>query len=260
VSSAIGATEAPRAPGPAGWRTAELRERRRETASAATLLLDPGDWPGHRAGQHVDVRLTADDGYQAQRSYSIASAPEEGMVALTVVRFADGEVSPYLVDEMRPGDVLELRGPIGGWFVWDAHDGGPLLLVAGGSGLVPLMAMLRHRHAVASHVPARLLVSARGADDVLYSAELAELAGADDGFELLATLTRDAPTGWSGFTRRVDREMLEEVAWSPTELARTYICGPTAFVEAAAEGLVGLGHDPALVKTERFGPTGGSET
>jgi len=260
VSSATGATEAPRAPGPAGWRTAELVEKRDETASAATLLLDPGDWPRHRAGQHVDVRLTAEDGYQAQRSYSIASAPEEGMVALTVVRFADGEVSPYLVDEMRPGDVLELRGPIGGWFVWEAHDGGPLLLVAGGSGLVPLMAMLRHRHAVASHVPARLLVSARGADDVLYSSELTELAEADDGFELLATLTRDAPPGWSGFTRRVDREMLEEVAWDPRELARTYVCGPTAFVEAAAEALVGLGHDPGLVKTERFGPTGGSET
>jgi ferredoxin-NADP reductase len=260
VSSATGATEAPRAPGPAGWRTAELVEKRGESASAATLLLAPGDWPGHRAGQHVDVRLTAEDGYQAQRSYSIASAPEEGMVALTVVRFADGEVSPYLVDEMRPGDVLELRGPIGGWFVWDAHDGGPLLLVAGGSGLVPLMAMLRHRHAVASHVPARLLVSARGADDVLYSSELAELAEADDGFELLATLTRDAPPGWTGFTRRVDREMLAEVAWDPGELARTYVCGPTAFVEVTAEALVGLGHDPGLVKTERFGPTGGSET
>jgi ferredoxin-NADP reductase len=208
----------------------------------------------------VDVRLTAEDGYQAQRSYSIASAPEEGMVALTVVRFADGEVSPYLVDEMRPGDVLELRGPIGGWFVWDAQEGGPLLLVAGGSGLVPLMAMLRHRHAVASHVPARLLVSARTADDVLYSGELGELAEADDGFELLATLTREAPPGWTGFTRRVDREMLAEVAWDPDEFARTYVCGPTAFVEAAAEALVGLGHDPGLVKTERFGPTGGSET
>jgi ferredoxin-NADP reductase len=260
VSSATGATEAPRAPGPARWRTAELLERRRETASAATLLLDAGDWPGHRAGQHVDVRLTAEDGYQAQRSYSIASAPGEGSLALTVERLDDGEVSPYLVDEMSPGDVLEVRGPIGGWFVWDAHDGGPLLLIAGGSGLVPLMAMLRHRHAVASHVPARLLVSARAADDLLYSGELAELAEADDGFELVATLTREAPPGWTGFTRRVDREMLEEVAWSPTELARTYVCGPTGFVEAAAEALVGLGHDPALVKTERFGPTGGSET
>ncbi len=260
MSSATGATEAPGVRSSAAWRVAELAERRAETASAATLVFDAGDWPGHRAGQHVDVRLTADDGYQAQRSYSIASAPEEGRVALTVERIADGEVSPYLVDDMRPGDVLELRGPIGGWFVWDAHEGGPLLLVAGGSGLVPLMAMLRHRHAVASHVPARLLVSARAADDVLYSAELAELAEADDGFELLATLTREAPPGWTGFTRRVDREMLAEVAWDPGELARTYVCGPTGFVEATAEALVGLGHDPALVRTERFGPTGGSET
>src|SRR2546423_2912662 len=240
------------------WRLARVVELVAENARTTSLVLQPTDWPGHRAGQHVDVRLTAEDGYQAQRSYSIASAAEERMVALTVVRFADGEVSPSLVDEMRTGDVLELGGRIGGWFVWDAHDGGPRLLVAGGSGLVPLMAMLRHRHAVASHVPARLLLSARGADDVLYSSELTELADADDGFELLATLTREAPPGWTGFTRRVDREMLAEVAWDPRELARTYVCGPTAFVEATAEALVGLGHDPALVKTERFGPTGGS--
>jgi len=178
VSSATGATEAPRAPGPAGWRTAELVEKRDETASAATLLLAPGDWPGHRAGQHVDVRLTAEDGYQAQRSYSIASAPEERMVALTVVRFADGEVSPYLVDEMRPGDVLELRGPIGGWFVWEAHDGGPLLLVAGGSGIVPLRAMLRHRLATDSSVPVRLLYSVRTQADVIYGDELGRVAAA----------------------------------------------------------------------------------
>ena len=245
---------------PLEWQIATVTALTRETPTVKTLSLALPAWRPHRAGQHYDLRLTAADGYQAQRSYSIASAPEEGMLALTVERIDDGEVSPYLVDEMRPGDVLEVRGPIGGWFVWDAHDGGPLLLVAGGSGLVPLMAMLRHRHAVASHVPARLLVSARGADDVLYSSELAELAEADDGFELLATLTRDAPPGWTGFTRRVDREMLAEVAWDPRELARTYICGPTGFVEAAAEALVGLGHDPALVKTERFGPTGGSET
>ena len=221
MSSATGATEAlRRAPVSALWREAALVERRQETASAVTLVFDPGDWPGHRAGQHVDVRLTAEDGYRAQRSYSIASAPEDARLALTVERIDDGEVSPYLVDEMRPGDLLELRGPIGGWFVWQAMDGGPLLLVAGGSGLVPLMAMLRHRHANASHVPARLLVSARSADDVLFSAELAELAEADDGFELLATLTRESPAGWTGFTRRIDREMLEEVAWSPRELAR----------------------------------------
>jgi ferredoxin-NADP reductase len=242
----------------AAWQVAELAERRSETASAATLSFDVSDWPGHRAGQHVDVRLTADDGYQAQRSYSIASAPEGGQLALTVERLDDGEVSPYLVDEMRPGDVVELRGPIGGWFVWEATDGGPLLLVADGSGLVPLMAMLRHRRASASVIPARLLLSAGRADHILYSAALGDLAEADDGFELLATLTREAPPGWTGFTRRVDREMLDEVAWEPDELARTFVCGPTGFVEAAAEALVGLGHDPALVKTERFGPTGGS--
>ena len=242
------------------WLVAEVAAKVDETPRVRTLLLDADGWGGHQPGQHLDVRLTAEDGYQAQRSYSIASPPEEGKVALTVERFEEGEVSPYLVDEMQPGDVLELRGPIGGWFVWHVADGGPLLLVAGGSGVVPLMAMLRHRHANASHVPARLLVSARRAEDLLYSAELAELAEADDGFELLATLTRAAPPGWTGFTRRVDREMLEEVAWDASELARIYVCGPTGFVEAAAEALVELGHDPALVKTERFGPTGGSGT
>jgi ferredoxin-NADP reductase len=242
------------------WLVGTVTAVRDETSTARTIVLDVPGWRGHSAGQHVDVRLTAEDGYSAQRSYSIASAPDGSRVELTVQRLPDGEVSPYLADDLAVGYPLELRGPIGGWFVWDAHDGGPLLLVAGGSGLVPLMAMLRHRHAVASHVPARLLVSARGADDLLYSGELAELADADDGFELLATLTRETPPGWTGFTRRVDREMLEQVAWDPGELARTYVCGPTGFVEAAAEALVGLGHDPALVRTERFGPTGGSDT
>jgi ferredoxin-NADP reductase len=260
VSSATGATELAPAGGDARWRVASLVEKRGETADAATLVLDPGGWPGHRAGQHVDVRLTAEDGYQARRSYSIASAPEDRMLALTVERLDDGEVSPYLVDEMRPGDVLDLRGPLGGWFVWEVADGGPLLLVAGGSGLVPLMAMLRHRRASASHVPARLLVSARRAADLLYADELTTLADANDGFELVATLTREAPADWTGRTGRVDREMLARVAWNPDELARTYVCGPTGFVEAAAGALVDLGHDPALVKTERFGPTGGSET
>jgi ferredoxin-NADP reductase len=259
VSSATGATEAAGPRTHAGWRTASLVDRRVETANASTLFFDAGSWPGHRAGQHVDLRLTAEDGYQAERSYSIASPPEEARLALTVERLDAGEVSPYLVDEMQTGDVLELRGPIGGWFVWDAADGGPLLLIAGGSGLVPLMAMLRHRRAAASHVPARLLVSARNAADVLYADELRQLRDAGDGFDLFETLTREAPPGWTGLTGRVDREMLAKVAWDPDELPRTYVCGPTGFVEAAASALVDLGHDPGLVKTERFGPTGGSQ-
>ena len=178
-------------------------------------------------------------------------------MALTVVRFDDGEVSPYLVDDMQPGDVLELRGPIGGWFVWDVEDGGPLLLIAGGSGLVPLMAIARHRALAGSNVPACLLLSVTRPDAVLYEDELESLAAAGDGLTITTTFTREAPPDWTGYTRRVDREMLAEVAFPPEARPRVYVCGPTAFVEATAEALVGLGHDPALVKTERFGPTGG---
>jgi ferredoxin-NADP reductase len=239
------------------WQAVELVAKQPETPTAATLRFAPAGWPGHRAGQHVDVRLTADDGYQAQRSYSIASAPEDAALALTVERLDDGEVSPYLVDDMAPGDALELRGPIGGWFVWDVVDGGPLLLVAGGSGIVPLMAMLRHRRAVGAAVPARLLLSARTVEDVLYADELHALGATDDGPEVTITLTRGAPPGWSGYDRRVDRELLDAVAWSPAQRPRVYVCGPTAFVEEVAAELVALGHDPGLVKTERFGPTGG---
>ena len=241
------------------WRVATLAEKLPETPTAATLVLDVDDWPGHRAGQHVDVRLTAEDGYQAQRSYSIATAPEDRRLALTVARLDDGEVSPYLVDEMRPGDVMEVRGPVGGWFVWEVADGGPLFLVAGGSGLVPLMAMLRHRAAADGEVPARLLLSARTISDVLYADELQQLTAGPSGAELFTTLTRETPLGWEGFDRRVDRAMLEAVAWEPPQRSRTFICGPTSFVEAAAAALVELGHEPALVKTERFGPTGGGE-
>ena len=239
------------------WQAVELLAKQPETPSAATLRFAPDGWPGHRAGQHVDVRLTADDGYQAQRSYSIASAPEDGALALTVERLDDGEVSPYLVDDMTPGDALELRGPLGGWFVWDVADGGPLLLVAGGSGLVPLMAMLRHRRAAGAAVPARLLLSARTVQDVLYADELHALGAGDDGPEVTITLTREAPPGWSGYDRRVDRDLLDAVAWPPPQRPRVYVCGPTAFVEEVAAGLVALGHDPGLVRTERFGPTGG---
>jgi ferredoxin-NADP reductase len=222
-----------------------------------TLVFDVEGWPGHRAGQHVDLRLTSEDGYQASRSYSIASPPEAGSVALTVERLDDGEVSPYLVDVMEPGDDLELRGPVGGWFVWEAGGGDPVLMIAGGSGIVPLMSMLRHRAASGSTVPARLLASSRTIDDLIYGHELASLEAAKDGLEMFVTLTRGAPEGWDGFTRRIDKDMLEQVAWPPATGFRTYVCGPTSFVEAAADGLVALGHDPALIRTERFGPTGG---
>ena len=254
MSSGTRATEATRTVG--RWRLGEVIDKVRETASACTILLDVPDWPGHRAGQHVDVRLTAEDGYQAQRSYTIASAPEDERLGLTVERLDDGEVSPYLVDELRTGDRLELRGPIGGWFVWAAADGGPLLLVAGGSGLVPLMAMLRHRAAVGSQAEARLLLSARTPDDVLYARELEELVRSPAGPAVVTTFTRRAPPGWSGYGRRVDRDMLAEVAWKPATAPRTFVCGPTSFVEGAAAALVDLGHDPRLIKTERFGPTG----
>ena len=227
-----------------------------ETARTRSIALELPDWPGHRAGQHVDVRLTAEDGYQTQRSYSIASAPEDASLALTVERLEDGEVSPYLTDELRPGDELELRGPIGGYFVWRSEDGGPLLLVAGGSGLVPLMAMLRHRAAHSSTVDTRLLVSARSSDDVLYSDELARL-GAGDGLAVHRTFTREPPAGWSGFARRVDADMLSHVGPAPSQRPRIFICGPTAFVERAADLLVRLGHDTAAIRAERFGPTGG---
>jgi len=233
-----------------------LAARRRETPTAVTIGFTIEDWPGHLAGQHVDIRLTAEDGYQAERSYSIASPPEADELELTIERIDDGEVSPYLVDVMEPGDALELRGPIGGWFVWRTEDGGPLLLVGGGSGLVPLMAMLRHRAAIGSDAPARLLVSARTLEDLIYAAEVERLAANDDRLEVFITLTRSAPADWHGYHRRVDQDMLREVGWLPDEKPRTFVCGPTAFVEATANGLVALGHDQATIKTERFGPTG----
>jgi ferredoxin-NADP reductase len=247
------------------WRAANVIEVVQETREARTLVLDVPGWPGHRAGQHVDVRLTAEDGYQAERSYSIASAPEEPHLSLTIERLDDGEVSPYLSDELRAGEKLELRGPIGGYFVWDVATGGPLLLIAGGSGIVPLMAMLRHRDRALStdtaarhRVPARLLYSSRRWDDVIYRDELARLAERDTTLEVSHTLTREQPDGWTGFKRRIDRAMLEAVAWPASEQPRAFVCGPTGLVEAVATNLVGLGHQPALVKTERFGPTGGS--
>jgi ferredoxin-NADP reductase len=236
------------------WQAATVVDVVDETARTKSLVLDPPDWRGHRAGQHVDVRLTAEDGYQAQRSYSIASAPEDEHLVLTVERLDDGEVSPYLVDELRPRDELELRGPIGGYFVWERALGGPLLLIGGGSGVVPLRAMLRHHLATGSDVPVRLLYSARSLDEVIYREELMRAAH-DDGIDIRFTLTREQPDGWDGYRRRIDRDLVADVAWPPAERPLVYVCGPTGFVETAASALVALGHDPGRVRTERFGPT-----
>ena len=241
---------------PLRWPLGTLAEIVNETPRVASLYFDVPEWQGHLAGQHVDVRLTAEDGYVAERSYSIASPPEEPRVALTVERLDEGEVSPYLVGELGVGDMLELRGPIGGFFVWNATDERPLLLIAGGSGVVPLMAMLRHRKNANGKAPARLLYSSRTVADIIYRAELDRLAG--DGLAVYHTLTREKPEGWSGFTRRVDQAMMQEVAWPKEQMPAVYICGPTTFVEAAASLLVAMGYAPATIKTERFGATGGS--
>jgi ferredoxin-NADP reductase len=230
------------------WLVGEVTEAVTETPRVRTLVLDVPDWSGHRAGQHVDVRLTAEGGYQAERSYSLASPPGE-RPAITVERLEDGEVSPYLVDEVVPGDRFELRGPIGGWFVWDAEGAtAPVFLVAGGSGVVPLMAMLRHRRAVGSAVPAKLLYSSRTLEEVIYRDELETI-----GAEVVYTLTREQPAGWTGYARRVDAELLGEVAYPPELDPRVYVCGPTRFVEAVADALVALGYQPGRIKTERFG-------
>lgn len=239
------------------WRLAEVARVVDETPRVRTLALRVPAWPGHRPGQHVDVRLTAEDGYQAQRSYSIASAPEDAHVAITVERIDDGEVSPYLVDELRMGDRLEIRGPIGGYFTWTAADGGPLLLVAGGSGIAPLMAMLRHRAAAGSPGNATLLYSSRTFEDIIYRTELEDLGAADRSLRVVHTLTRAQPPGWTGYRRRIDRDMVAEVAFPPDTRPLAFVCGPTGMVEDVAELLVALGYPAARVKTERFGPTGG---
>jgi ferredoxin-NADP reductase len=240
---------------PLPWRVATVREVVPETPSARTIALDVPGWPGHRSGQHVDVRLTAEDGYQAQRSYSIASAPELDAVELTVEEIEDGEVSPYLTEELRPGDEIELRGPIGWHFTWSVEDGGPVLLVGGGSGVVPLMAMLRHRAARGSTVDTRLLLSARSREDILYRDELAALDR--HGLTAAITLTRERPAGWDGLAGRVDAGMLADLGPAPAERPRTFVCGPTPFVEHVAGLLVAGGHDPMTIPAERFGPTGG---
>ena len=264
MSSDIRATpEVPRvpltAPARLEWRVAQVAAVRDETPRTRTLALDVPSWPGHRAGQHVDVRLVADDGYEAQRSYSIASAPENSRVELTVERLEEGEVSSYLCDALSIGDGVEIRGPIGGYFVWSVVEAVPLLLVAGGSGIVPLMAMLRHRagadEAVRARNPARLIYSARRAEDIIYRRELDALAASGE-VGVSYALTREAPADWSGYRRRIDRDILQTEGWPASATPLAYVCGPTSLVESVADLLVGLGHDSARIKTERFGPTG----
>jgi ferredoxin-NADP reductase len=239
------------------WMLGEVVELIDETPRVRSLVLEAPGWTGHRAGQHVDVRLTAEDGYQAERSYSIASAPENPRLMITVERLPKGEVSAYLVGELREGDTIELRGPIGGYFVWEAEMGGPLLLVAGGSGIVPLMSMLRHREISGATVDTRLIYSSRSWEDIIFREELDRLASGPNGPEVIHTLTRRRPPGWTGYARRVDGAMLAEAAWAPSSMPSTFICGPTPFVESVAGELVRLGHPGTSVKTERFGPTGG---
>jgi len=247
---------APPQPAHLPWRPAEILEVIAETPHAVSVVLRVPGWPGHAPGQHVDVRLRAEDGYEAQRSYSIASPPERGELVLTIERFDDGEVSPYFTDEARAGDQIEVRGPIGGYFVWTALMKGPLQLVAGGSGIVPLMCMLRHRALAGRHVAARLLYSSRTWDSTIYAVELARLAAGDRQLDVVHALTRGEPPHWTGQRRRVDAEMLRAFAFPPGDTPRVYVCGPTPFVETVASTLVTLGHAPARIKTERFGPTG----
>jgi ferredoxin-NADP reductase len=239
------------------WLVGTVAETFPETVNSVSLRLDVPGWPGHRAGQHVDVRLTAEDGYQAERSYSIASPPGSDQVELTVVRLDDGEVSPYLAGDLEIGDQIELRGPIGGYFVWDGDDSHPVLLAGGGSGVVPLMSMLRHHATIGSDAAMHLVYSARAAGDVLYREELDKLAG-DPRRAATITLTREADdTAWTGRRGRVDASLLHDVGWPATTAPRCYVCGPDTFVEAVANELVGMGHQPENVRTERFGPTGG---
>src|SRR5918996_958553 len=232
------------------WLRTRVCAVRDDTPAIRTLTVDVAGWLGHRPGQHVDVRLTAADGYQAQRSYSIASAPEAGFLELTVERLEDGEVSSWLAGEAREGDTFELRGPIGGYFVWDVTIDGPVQLVAGGSGVAPLLSMVRHRVAAGGDQPMRLLYSARSLDDVVAHDELVDLAARDPGFALICTLTREQPPGWSGYARRVDAALLAEALWGPQTQALTYVCGPTPFVESVASTLSDLGYQADRIRTE----------
>jgi ferredoxin-NADP reductase len=242
-----------------GWLLAEVRELRPETPEVRTIGLTAPDWPGHLAGQHLDLKLTAEDGYTAQRSYSLASqAGVPGALEITVERVDGGEVSPFLLDELRVGDTLELRGPIGGYFTWSPESPGPLMLVGGGSGIVPLMAMLRTRAAAAERAPTRLLLSSRSAEHIIYRGELDELAARADGFTVRHTLTRAVPEGWNGERGRIDAAMLARRGFAPSERPGIFVCGPTPFVEAAANALLAIGHPESMIRTERFGPSGDS--
>jgi ferredoxin-NADP reductase len=240
------------------WQIASVKDIRPETAKVKSFTLTLPAWMRHRAGQHYDIRLTAEDGYQAQRSYSIASEPErEGEVDITVERINDGEVSTYLHDVLVPGDRIEARGPIGGYFVWEARMAEPVLLIAGGSGVVPLMSMIRHRAAAGTRNPTALLYSSRTFEDVIYYNELEKLSTSNDRLQIFHTLTRSQPAGWKGYTRRIDEDMLKEVAQPLGRSVQVYICGPTLLVEAAANTLVKIGINSNQIRTERFGPTGG---
>jgi ferredoxin-NADP reductase len=236
------------------WLVGEVTALRDETATARTIVLSVPGWRGHAPGQHVDVRLTAEDGYSAQRSYSIASAADGARLELTVQRLPDGEVSPYLAESLVVGQPLELRGPIGGWFVWEPADPGPVLLIAGGSGVVPLMAMIRAREQAGSKAPFRMVYSVRGPDDVIYAAELA--ARAADGLALSLVYTRTAPAGEKVRVGRISGPVLAADGWRARDAPAVFACGPTGFVEAAADLLTRMGHDAGRIKTERFGPTG----
>jgi ferredoxin-NADP reductase len=242
------------------WQIGTVVEIRQETPTVKSLILDLPDWKTHLPGQHVDVRLTAEDGYQTERSYSIASSPEDDHLMLTVERIDDGEVSPYLTEVLQIGDRVELRGPIGGYFVWNAgRDPGraPVLLVAGGSGIAPLMAMIRHRAKSDEKVPTKLLYSSRSYEEVIFREELDRLAGSDPTLSVIHTLTRRQPENWTGYARRIDQAMLKETAWPPSERPYAFTCGPTSLVETVASYLQELGYEPERIKTERFGPSGG---
>lgn len=239
------------------WLAAEVTGFVEETPRVRSIVLESPDWLGHLPGQHIDLRLTAEDGYQAQRSYSIASPADDGRVIITVELVDNGEVSPFLIEDLRIGDRIEIRGPVGGYFVWEPSMGGPLQLIGGGSGVVPLMSMVRARVASGSNIPVRYLSSARSHEDVIYRSELESVASDGLGIEIVHTLTRSHPPDWAGPTRRVDREMLAERAWPVAASPLCYVCGPTGFVETVATALVELGHVAERVKTERFGPSGG---